>query len=104
MNRIDKRKRHFHKSIIICVTAILLMISQMVTSPGFAADRVNLEIGDRLFLGTYNGQPIEWQIYKFDDGNPVLISKYILSVKAFDAAGDDGAKDDFYSYVLLLWL
>jgi len=98
MNRIDKRNRHLHKSIIICVTAILLMLSQMVTSPGFASDKADLEIGDRLLLGTYNGHPIEWQIYKFDDGDPVLISKYILCVKPFDAAGDEDTKDDFYSY------
>ncbi len=94
-------KRFFNKSwrrYFIIEFLLLFVMFSFSPQATFAADKVNLEIGDRLLLGIYNGQPIEWQIYKFDDGNPVLISKYILSVKAFDAAGDDGAKDDFYSY------
>lgn len=49
---------------------------------------VELKAGSSLFLGEYNGTPIEWRVIHFsDDGkSAVVISDKILTMKAFDAA------------------
>lgn len=44
------------------------------------------KIGDYIYYGKYNSEPILWQIISFDgDGNPLLFSNYGLSIKPFDA-------------------
>lgn len=55
------------------------VISEVVTS--------SAELGDRITLGTYLGQPIVWRVVKLsDDGkSAVLLSDKILTIKAFDA-------------------
>ena len=52
--------------------------------------------GDTIFLGTYDGDPIEWMIINKSDDNKtaVLVSKYVLCFKGF-AAPEAG----FYSIV-----
>lgn len=46
-----------------------------------------LALGDYVYFGQYNGQPILWRVIKLDDeGDPLLFSENILSYKAFDAA------------------
>ena len=49
---------------------------------------VELKTGSSLFLGEYNGSPIEWRVIHIsDDGkSAVVISDKILTMKAFDAA------------------
>lgn len=46
--------------------------------------------GDTLILGSYNGEPIQWRVLRLEerDGRQtaVLISRYILTMKAFDTA------------------
>jgi len=55
--------------------------------------------GDLLQFGSYNGSPILWYVYKTDENNNLMIiSRDILCIKPFDAAGDEKAKDEFYSY------
>lgn len=46
------------------------------------------EPGSSLFLGTYNGQPVEWRVVHIADNgrSAVVISDKILTMKAFDAA------------------
>lgn len=46
------------------------------------------ELGDRITLGTYNGEPIEWRVIHISEDNTqaVVISDKILTMKAFDAA------------------
>lgn len=46
------------------------------------------ELGDRITLGTYNGEPIEWRVIHLseDKTKAVVISDKILTMKAFDAA------------------
>ena len=54
------------------------------------------EAGDRLTLGEYLGEPIDWRIIELsEDGKEALvISDHILTMKAFDAA--EGGKYNFY--------
>ncbi len=47
-----------------------------------------VELGDRITLGTYNGESIEWRVIHIseDKTKAVVISDKILTMKAFDAA------------------
>ncbi|MCI8670336.1 MAG: toll/interleukin-1 receptor domain-containing protein [Lachnospiraceae bacterium] len=56
----------------------------------------DIKVGDTLSFGTYNEEPIEWRVLKLseDKKEAVLITKYIISMKAYDAA-ESGA----YNYV-----
>ena len=48
----------------------------------------DIQIGDTVTFGNYNGEPISWRVLKINENNEeaVLISKDILTMKAFDAA------------------
>ncbi len=47
-----------------------------------------LKIGDYIQFGKYYDEPILWRvIHKDDEGDPILFSDKIISIKAFDAAG-----------------
>ena len=47
-----------------------------------------VKLGDRITLGSYNGEAIEWRVIKIseDKKTAVVISDKILTMKAFDAA------------------
>ena len=51
------------------------------------APKKEAELGDTIFLGSYNGQPIEWKVINISENKrtAVLISKYVLSFKGYDA-------------------
>ncbi len=51
------------------------------------APKKDIELGDSIFLGTYNGASIEWKVINIskDGESAVLISKYVLSFKGYDA-------------------
>lgn len=52
------------------------------------SDKPDLNIGDYVQFGQYYGKPIKWRvIHKDENGDPVLFSDKILTIKAFDAAG-----------------
>lgn len=55
---------------------------------GDSKDYSNLQVGDTITFGTYDGEKIEWRVLKFseDKKEAVLISKDILCMKAYDAA------------------
>ena len=49
---------------------------------------IDIELGDTVVMGQYNGAPIEWRVIKFnDDGkSAVVLADKILTMKCFDAA------------------
>lgn len=59
---------------------------------------VKAELGDTIVLGTYYDEPIEWKVIKIsEDGqSAVLISKYVLCFKGYDAPdkGSFGGEPD----------
>lgn len=61
----------------------------------------DIKVGDTVTLGSYNNEPISWRVLRIeeDGGKAVLISKDILTMKAFDAA-ESGTynQDDTASY------
>lgn len=58
----------------------------------------NLKIGEEVVFGTYLNAPITWQVINISDsGYPMLLSKYILDLKRYDAPGDQSKQ--FSEYV-----
>lgn len=55
-----------------------------------AAKTCDIKVGDTISFGSYNNEPIQWRVLRLEetDGRrlAVLVSKYILTMKAFDAA------------------
>ncbi|MCM1190952.1 MAG: toll/interleukin-1 receptor domain-containing protein [Butyrivibrio sp.] len=55
-----------------------------------AAESYPVQVGDTLVFGSYNSEPIQWRVLRLEeqDGRQtaVLVSRYILTMKAFDAA------------------
>lgn len=47
-----------------------------------------IKVGDTVTFGTYQGEDIEWRVLRMSDDKKeaVLVSKYILCMKAFDTA------------------
>lgn len=52
------------------------------------AEFAEVEPGDTIIFGSYNGEPIEWRVLKLaeDGSSATVVSKDILTMKAFDAA------------------
>lgn len=49
--------------------------------------KIQLEVGDYIRFGRYNGQPIDWVVIHINDsGQPLLLSSRILTLKPFDAS------------------
>jgi len=50
-------------------------------------EKIRLETGDILRVGNYYGKPIDWMVIHINsDGEPLLLSKEILTLKPFDAS------------------
>lgn len=70
---------------VLAVSCIYLRVKN--GSASAAMHSVDVEVGDTVSFGSYNGEDILWRILKIsDDGSQaVLVSADILSMKAFDA-------------------
>lgn len=79
--------------VLAAATVCLGLNAAGILNPGkraAATEKYNVQIGDTLVFGSYNNEPIQWRVLRLEekDGKQtaVLISKYILTMKAFDAA------------------
>lgn len=89
-----KVKRLFLLHIILLFFAMIFTASFGVESTGSS-----LKVGDFVELGQYEKEPIIWQVIHIDEeGNPLLFSRRILTVKAFDASGSQYDEDGYYSF------
>ncbi len=81
---------------LIGVIAGLLVVLVLCVGLFLADDNRVAKVvpGDTIVLGNYNGEPIEWRVLKVDGKQAVLVSKDILTMKAYDAA--EGGR---YNYV-----
>ena len=61
-----------------------------VLQTGAAQATQTVNIGDYIRFGSYNGAPILWRVINVDEttGDPILFADRILTLKAFDAAGN----------------
>ena len=99
----DRRKRALEVIEFIAVTAIcvIMYFHERGTSPPPDDTDTLLKLGDKVLFGTYLEEPIEWRVIQLgEDGAAVLISEYILTMKAFSAAdsGSFNYDDDGNSY------
>ena len=97
-----RRGRRLAAAVAVCVVLIAAVLLWGFAGNGFGRDKdvIDVEAGDTVVFGNYNGEPIEWRVLKVsDDGEEaVLVSKYILTMKAYDAPESgkynyDGVKD-----------
>ncbi len=76
------------KKILSATLAALLAVvclSSCSSGTGNQKTAAKLADGDYIFFGSYQGQPILWQVIGRDDfGNPLLYSDKILTYKSFD--------------------
>lgn len=98
----DKRKRALE--LIEFFVVVIICIIMYFHERGMAAqpdDNALPALGDRVWFGTYLGEPIEWRVIRTgENGEVVLIAENILTMKAFNAAdsGDFNYDDDKNSY------
>ncbi|MEA4847445.1 MAG: hypothetical protein VB106_09470, partial [Clostridiaceae bacterium] len=68
--------------------AFLLIFGLIPSIPVPVQAAQTVQVGDYIFFGTYNGQPILWRVISLDKkGDPLLFSEKLLSFKDFDAPG-----------------
>lgn len=99
----DRRKRALEIIEFIAVTAICVMMYFYERGKAAPPEDTGplLNLGDKVLFGTYLEEPIEWRVIQLDEnGAAVLISEYILTMKAFSAAdsGSFNYDDDGNSY------
>lgn len=99
----DGRKRWLIPAIILSLLVIGLGIFAFVRAAAPKPFVCPYEVGDTLTFGSYNGEAIEWRVLKLseDKTQAVLVSKHILTMKAYDAAesgtyNKDGDKDYWF--------
>lgn len=82
------------KQFIVLLSALFLVSGLAIVPPadneGTAhAAAPTLAVGDYVQFGSYYGAPITWRVINKDgSGNPLLFAEDILTMKAFDAAGN----------------
>lgn len=73
--------------IFLCLNAAGILPSGKKAA---TAESYPVQVGDTLVFGSYNNEPIQWRVLRLEeqDGKQtaVLVSRYILTMKAFDAA------------------
>lgn len=76
-------------AIAVLLIAGILLGTILLKSAGILGQKkpvITYELGDTVTFGSYYGEPIEWRVLKInEDGTMVLLSKYILTIKSFDA-------------------
>ena len=86
---LEKQKKSIGFKLMGVVIALLfiLMLCVGMFWIGNSSTRVaDAALGDTIILGTYNGEPIEWRVLRIEGEQAVLVSKNILTMKAYDAA------------------
>ncbi len=87
------QKKHVTSIILACILFILTGCNSNTTDQTMAMD--DLKIGDYIEFGKYDEQPILWRVIHIDeDGNPLIFSDRILSLKVFDAKGSYHKNED----------
>lgn len=67
-----------HSRAVVMLLAVLLMISLLPQPIQAAATRPEIQIGDYIRLGTYEGAPIVWRCVAKDANGPLMLSDKVL--------------------------
>lgn len=115
--RFRKAKAIITLVLIMSLTLVAIFSFNSFQSKRFlnsSANSQTLGVGDYVEFGGYYGEPIIWRVVAIENGNPLLFSERILSLKAFDSKGGpreelDSQRADFgtnfwYQSTLRKWL
>ena len=80
-----KKMKNTMKRILCTVLVAVMLVTGMPLAYSSAA--TSISIGDKITLGTYNGEPITWICVDIDDNGPLMLSEDVLCVKEYDAPG-----------------
>lgn len=95
-----KRTQRFKRICAVCaaLAAVVVVVCFCLNAAGIrpfgkraaVAESYPVQVGDTLVFGSYNNEPIQWRVLHLEEINgrqtAVLVSRYILTMKAFDAA------------------
>lgn len=73
------------KRVLCAVLVAVMLVTGMPLAYSSAA--TSISIGDKITLGTYNGEPITWVCVDIDDNGPLMLAEDSLCLKEYDAAG-----------------
>lgn len=78
---------------------IIFMVLICYGLVSYSSNKASLEIGDIVNFGKFQEESILWQVVDIDgEENPLLLSKYIIDIKPFDASGDKHSPDGYYNF------
>lgn len=89
---------------VVFVAAVIYYINGMHDMQEDAEERIVIQLGSAVTLGTYNGEPVSWQVIHLseDESQAVLITEQIVTMKAYDAAQSErfnrDAGVDYWKY------
>ncbi|ABR47994.1 hypothetical protein Amet_1824 [Alkaliphilus metalliredigens QYMF] len=85
-------KKNFIKGLVI---VLFILLSLFLVGCEGTVGEISIEVGDYIQFGSYHDVPIIWRVVNIDkDDNLLLFSDKIISLKAFDAAGDYHRDED----------
>lgn len=78
-------------SVILSFAVLFLGLGANIISPMKASATANINIGDYVVMGKYYDEPILWRCVDIDENGPLMLSDKIISIKSYDAGGDNTA-------------
>ena len=77
----------------ICLVFSLIPLSLQANS------KPNIQIGDYVKMGTYNGNSILWRCVDFDENGALMLSDKLLDTLAYDAKTNDNSNSKSHSKI-----
>jgi hypothetical protein len=71
-------------SLVVCVYAIFAGFAQLRLHDAKAVTVKEAVVGDTVLFGTYNDNPLEWQVLRVEDGKALLITKNCTSERPYN--------------------
>ena len=75
----------------ICLVFSLIPVSVQASS------KPNIQIGDYVKMGTYNGKSVLWRCVDFDDNGALMLSDKLVDTFAYDAKTNDNSNSKSHS-------
>ena len=85
------KKRLTAMFLSICLVFSLIPVSVQANS------KPNIQIGDYVKMGTYNGSSILWRCVDFDENGALMLSDKLLDTLAYDAKTNDNSNSKSHS-------
>jgi len=85
--------KYWRKTVFVLIMSILIISGGLLEVYAITYSG-SLPIGSYVQLGMYKDKPIVWMVVHNDDNGSILLSKDIITVKAFDANGDKAESRD----------